>query len=111
MDWQQFLQIVAGPAFLALATACAWGYIDLRSSIRFLEKDVASKRDAQETKLDATSSAMAVLQLNLTNQMHTFMVEIMKAYVPKEEVLRLEKRIMEALREIHTKLDRQAETK
>lgn len=88
MDWQQFLQVIAIPAWAFNMGAIVWAYVDLRASIRFNEKRI-------ETELTALRLQQQALQL-----------EIVKGYVPKDDVLRLENRILDAFAKLEEKIER-----
>lgn len=87
MNWQVFLEVIAIPAWGLNMAAIGWAYIDLRASIRFNEK-------RHEAELAALRLQMQALQL-----------EIVKGYVPKDDVLRLENRIIEAISKLERKIE------
>lgn len=117
MDWTEVSAFIA--IIIAVGGVVAWGYTDLRSSIRFTNstatkgiEDNKTAIAAQQIALGASDgrvqTALAANEAKLQAQMHAFMVEMMRAYIPKEEVLRIENRIMDAIKEIHQKLDQRA---
>ncbi|HVJ31678.1 MAG TPA: hypothetical protein VND94_01070 [Terriglobia bacterium] len=99
MDWLQFLEIIAVPAFIGLAALFFWGYRDLRVYIRAVETETDKKQASTTAKYDATITAVR-------QEIQSMTISIMKQYVPKEDVLRLENRLMDAISKIDEKLER-----
>lgn len=87
MDWQQIFQVIAIPAWGLNMAAVAWAYIDLRASIRFNEK-----------RIDVELAALRLQQQGLQ-------LEMIKGFVAKDEVLRLENRIIEAIGKLERKIE------
>jgi hypothetical protein len=95
VDWLQFLEIVAAPLFVGVLIAGGWAYRDLRGYIRKVE---------EKALLAQTESARVSSELR--SQMQAMTIEIMKQYVPKDDVIRMEQRVMDAIGKIDEKLER-----
>lgn len=91
----QFLELVAVPAYIGLLVVFGWGYRDLRKSLGEHEQKAATTT----ARFEAENTAIRL-------SMQTMTIEIMKQYVPKDDVLRLENRLMEALTKMDEKLER-----
>lgn len=96
MQWLDFMQAVEIPAFLGLIAAIAWVYGELKNEI----KRVQSLHGAALEKIDQQREADRLLHQD-------WLIDVIKHYVPKEDVVRLEERILEAISRLELKLDRQ----
>lgn len=96
MHWIDFTQLVEIPAFLGLVAAIAWVYGELKSEITRIQSQhgAAFERILQQREAD-----------RLLHQ--DWLIDVIKHYVPKEDVVRLEERILEAISRLESKIDRQ----
>jgi hypothetical protein len=88
MDWKDFVVVVAGPAYAFLVVSAIGAYLYLKGRIEKVE----------EKAIKVTTEVRQEIQ--------SMTIEIMKQYVPKEDVLRLENRLLSAISSIEQKLDR-----
>ena len=96
MQWLDFAQLVAIPAFLGLVAAIIWVYGELKSEI----KRIQSQHSAAIEKILQQREADRL-------QHQEWLIDVIKHYVPKEDVVRLEERILEAISRLESKIDRQ----
>lgn len=96
MQWLDFTQLVEIPAFLGLVASIAWAYGELKSEIKRIQSQhsVAFEKVTQQREAD-----------RLLHQ--DWLIDVIKHYVPKEDVVRLEERILEAISRLESKIDRQ----
>lgn len=96
MQWLDFMQAVEIPAFLGLVAAIAWLYGELKGEIRRLQLHYS----AVFQKIEQQREADRLLHQD-------WLIDVIKHYVPKEDVVRLEERILEAISRLESKIDRQ----
>jgi hypothetical protein len=96
MHWLDFTQLVEIPAFLGLVAAINWIYSELKGEI----KRIQSQHGAMLERI--------ALQRESDRLQHQeWLIDVIKHYVPKEDVVRLEERILEAISRLESKIDRQ----
>jgi hypothetical protein len=98
MDWLQFLSLIAVPAYGAQIGLMIWAYRDLRSSVRFNE----NRNHETGKRLDADIAAIRL-------QIATDKLEALQRYVPRDELDKTERRILEAIAKLEKALDRHRE--
>lgn len=96
MQWLDFAQMVEIPAFLGLVGALAWVYGELKGEI----KRVQALHGSAIERFDRQREADRLLHQD-------WLIDVIKHYVPKEDVVRLEERILEAISRLESKIDRQ----
>ena len=96
MQWLDFMQIVEVPAFFGVLAAVAWGYGELNGQI----ERVQMRQSAAVERLDRQREADRLLH-------QEWLIDVIKHYVPKEDVVRLKERILEAISRLEDKIDRQ----
>jgi len=96
MNWADFVSLIEAPAFVGLILALAWIYRDLCDQVRRLQVDIQAEtmQLRQETE-------------HLRKQHQHWLIDVIRDYVPKEDVARLEARILAAISRVEAKIDGQ----
>ena len=106
MDWQAVFEIIAAPAFFALCGAIWRVRSELREEIKGARLEAESAIKDARAEADKSVAAVAAVQNAFREMFHQEIKSIIRDYVPKQEVVRLENRILEEFRSLHDKVDR-----